>query len=165
MKTSEILQGDVLFLYGDGIIKDAIEFITHGSYHCALFYDQETIIEAQDLRKSGISPLSDYLNTNDRLEVWRDISLTEDEREGIVKYAIHHSGIKYDYFAIFEELVRYELGISIDNYNEGNRRICSSFVNDAAKSIGKVWSKEHIPSPADLAKGGILQRVGILELD
>lgn len=164
MEISEILPGDVLFLWGDGIIKSSIELITHGgAYHCAIFVDNETLVEAQGMMKSSTSPLSDYLNSNDKLEVWRDTTLTEHEREQIVKYALNHLGTEYDYLAILAELMRYEFGIALDDYNEGKRRICSSFVNDCAKSVKKDWSNVHIPSPADLLNSGKLKRIGKLK--
>lgn len=163
MKTSEILKGDILFLFGKGFIKSSIEFITHGAYHTAIFIDSETLMESQSGRKSGTSPLSNYLNSGDKLEIWRDTTLTDQEREQIAKYALLHAGEEYDYTAIFEELLRYELHVNIDHYNEGNRRICSSFVNDCGNSVGKEWSKQHIPSPADLMYGNVLKKIGILE--
>lgn len=161
MKTSEILQGDVLFVWGKRFIEEAIEHVTHGASHCALFVDSETLVEAQGGRTTGSSPLSSYLNTGDRLEVWRDLTLTDDERSQIVKFAKDHFGIKYDYMAILEELVHFELGISIDDYHEGKRRICSSFVNDCAKSIGHDWANiKHVPAPQDLLVSGKLTRIG-----
>ena len=163
MKTSDILVGDVLFCWGDGFLKDTIELVTHGAYHCAIFIDNETVAEAQGMRKSGTSSLSSYLESGDKLEVWRDTTLTDDERNQIVKYANNHFGIEYDYFAILMELIRFELGISITDFHEGKKRICSSFVNDCAKSVGKNWSNvDYVPAPIDLLKSGKLTFVGKL---
>lgn len=165
MKQSEILPGDVLFLYGEGFIKSAIEFVTHGAYHCAIFYDNETLVEAQGGRETGVVALSDYLHNGDRLEVWRDITLTDEERNEVATYALHHSGIKYDYKGIWEELIHYELGVSIDDYNEGQRRICSSFVAECAiKSVKHNWVNiKHVPAPKDLQVSGKLTHIGNLE--
>lgn len=164
MKTSEILKGDLLFLSGKGIIKSIIEEITNSRYyHCAIFIDKENVVEAQGGRKSGTTPLSYYLNSGDKLVVFRDVTLTDEERERIINYANSQSGLEYDYFGILAELARYELNISLDDYNEGKRRICSTFVNDCAKSVGRNWSNVHIPSPADLLNSGKLKRIGQLE--
>jgi uncharacterized protein YycO len=164
MKTSEILPGDLLFVGGKGIIKSLIEWITHSKYyHVAIFIDQETIAEFQGFRKSGISPLSDYLNNGDKLVIYRDKTLTDLERKKITKYALHQSGRDYDYKGIFEELIRYEFGVNIDSYNEGNKRICSSFIRDCGMSIGRLWTLVKIPSPQDLIAGKKLKRIGKLK--
>lgn len=164
MKTSEILPGDILFVFGKGIIKSLIEWITHSKYyHCAIFLDQETIAEFQGFRKSGISPLQSYFDKGDRLTVYRDKTLTETEREKIATYALHQSGRDYGYKAIFEELIRYEFGVNIDSYNEGNKRICSSFIRDCGMSVGRLWTLVKIPSPQDLIIGKKLKRIGKLK--
>jgi uncharacterized protein YycO len=165
MKTSEILPGDILFVGGRGIIKSLIEWITHSKYyHCAIFLDQETIAEFQGFRKSGISPISDYFRNGDKLVIYRDKSLNNQECEKIVKYALHQSGKDYDYKAIFEELIRYEFGVNIDSYNEGNKKICSSFVRDCfLNGIGKKLTEQKVPSPQDLIAGKKLKRIGKLK--
>jgi uncharacterized protein YycO len=164
MKTSEILPGDILFFSCKGIIKSLIEWITHSKYyHCAIFINERELIEAQGGRKSGKTPLSDYLNSNDKLTIYRDKSLSEDERKKVVSYALNHQEIEYDYLAILAELGRYEIGISLDEYNEGKRRICSSFVNDCyEKGINKELSKQKVPSPQDIIEGKVVKRIGVL---
>jgi uncharacterized protein YycO len=164
MKTSEILPGDILFCSGKGIIKSLIEWITHSKYyHTALFLDQETIAEFQGFRKSGISPIQEYLNKGDKLVIYRDKTLIDSEREQIVKYALHQSGKDYDYKAIFEELIRYEFGVNIDSYKEGNKRICSSFIRDCGMSVKRLWTLVSVPSPQDLIAGKKLKRIGTLK--
>lgn len=163
MKTSDILPGDVLFLSGKGIIKSLIEWITHSKYyHCAIFLNNESLVEAQGGEKTSIFPLSKYLNSNDKLYIYRDINLSNFERYKIVNYAMNHLGMKYDYTAILAELARYELGLSLKYFNEGNKRICSSFVNDCySKGIGKKLTEEKVPSPQDLISG--LKMIGKLK--
>jgi uncharacterized protein YycO len=164
VKTSEILPGDILFVSGKGIIKSLIEWITHSKYyHTAIFLDQETIAEFQGFRKSGISPLQSYFENGDKLTVYRDKTLTESEREKMVKYALHQSDRNYDYKAIFEELIRYEFGVNIDSYNEGNKRICSSFIRDCGMSVGRLWTMVNVPSPQDLILGKKLKHIGTLK--
>lgn len=166
MDISEIKPGDVLFVWVNGPIEEAIEWVTHGPSHCALFIDHETVAEAQWGRTTGITPLFNYFLSHDRLEVWRDETLTENERTRIVEYAKAHFGIHYDYLAILAELVRFEVHIPINSFHEGKRRICSSYVNDCAKSIGRDWSNiPYTPAPVDLMKSGKLTRKGALACD
>lgn len=161
MEITEIKPGDVLFVWGDGIIDDAIELVTGGPSHCAMFIDSQILVEAQAGRETGTALLIDYLITNDRLEVWRDETLTDGERSKMVKYAEEHFGIHYDYLAILMELERFVLHVPL-NFSEGKRRICSSFVNDCAKSVGKDWAKVNAPAPLDLLNGGNLKWKGAL---
>jgi hypothetical protein len=160
----EVLPGDVLFVWGNGPIEEAIEHITHGPSHCALFIDSQTVAEAQWDRKAGSTPISDYLADKGKyLEIWRDESLTDDERNRIVDDAIKNFGIEYDYLAILAELVRFELDIPITSFHEGKRRICSSYVDDRSKSVGRNWANvSYAPAPVDLLKGGKLTRKGVL---
>lgn len=159
----EILPGDVLFVWGNGFIDETIEKVTHGPSHCAIFLDTETLAEAQGGRETGTAFLSDYLSTGDRLEVWSDDTLTVEERDKITFFARAHFGLKYDYFAILAELARFEAHIPINSFHEGKRRICSSFVNDCAKSVNKNWSDTpYTPAPIDLLKGGKLKQKGAL---
>lgn len=159
----EILPGDILFMWGESIVDDAIELVSRGPSHCALFLDKQTLAEAQAGRESGTTLLSDYLNTNDRLEVWRDETLTDEDRQKIVAYAKAHFGIHYDYLAILAELARFEAGININSFHEGKRRICSSYVNDCSKAVGRNWGNvAYTPAPVDLLKGGKLTKKGVL---
>jgi hypothetical protein len=164
MKTSEIKQGDILFVSGNGIIKKLIQWITRSKfYHCAIFIDQNTLVEAQGGEKTSIVPLSKYLNSKDKLYIYRDISLSDFERYKIANYALNHLGMDYDYIAILAEIARYELGLSLKYYDEGNKRICSSFVSDCYLSIGKKLTEEKVPSPQDLVSGKVLKFIGKLD--
>ncbi|NRD76848.1 hypothetical protein HPT25_04995 [Bacillus sp. BRMEA1] len=163
MNTSDILPGDILFVWGRGIFSEAIEMVTGGPSHCALFLDKQTLAEAQSGRDSGIAYLSTYLNSGGHLEVWRDETLTKQERKRITAYAKNHFGIQYDYTAILAELVRFKLDIPIYSFQEGNRRICSSFLNDCAKSVGRNWANiPYTPAPVDLINSGKLTKIGEL---
>jgi hypothetical protein len=164
MKTSEILPGDILFVGGSGIIKSLIEWITHSKYyHCAICINDHEVIEAQGGRKSGKTPLSYYLNSKDKLVIYRDKTLTSSERDKIVTYALEHQGLEYDYIGILAQLFRYEMHISLDNYNEGQKRICSSFVRDCGTAANRLWSLEKVPSPQDLIDSKKLTRMGKLK--
>lgn len=163
METSEILPGDLLFVWGNSFIEEVIEEVTHGPSHVALFLDEQTIAEANWNRTTGASPLSNFLSGKGRLEVWRDDTLTDEERSKMVKYAREHFGIHYDYLGILVELARYELNFPLATLHEGKRRICSSYVNDCIKSIGRNWANvPYAPTPSDLLQGGKLTRKGAL---
>lgn len=161
----EILPGDVLFVWGNGPIEEVIEEVTHGPSHCALFINDKTVAEAQWNRKSGPTPIKDYLNEKGhRIEVWRDETLTDKERNKIIDYAKNHYGIEYDYLAILAELVHFELNVPIESFHEGKRRICSSYVYDCGKSVGRNWANiSHTPAPVDLLIGGKLTKKGVLK--
>lgn len=164
MKITQIKSGDVLFVWGKSFIDEAIEFVTHGASHCALFLDNQFVAEAQGGRVIGTTLVSDYLNLDNHLEIWRDEILTEQDRTNMVSYAKNQFGTQYDYLAIIAELARFELDISIDHFHEGKRRICSSYVNDIAMSVGHNWSNAtHTPAPIDLLNSGKLTRIGILK--
>lgn len=160
----QILPGDILFVWGHGLIEETIELITHGPSHCAIFIDSETLAESQAGKVTGESLLSDYLsNKGDHLEVWRDETLNNDERKRIVDYAKKQFGTGYDYFAILVELARFEINLPINSFHEGKKRICSTYVNDCAKSVGRNWSNVPCaPAPIDLIRSGKLTRKGAL---
>lgn len=156
----EILPGDILFVWGVSPTEKVIEFVTHGPSHCALFLDSETLAEAAPGRKIGKALLSDYVKSGDRLEVWSDDTLTPKDREKIVSFAKSLFGTSYDYLAILAELLRFEAALPINSFHEGKKRICSSYVYDCGKSIGKEWSNIKTPAPVDLLEGGILNPKG-----
>lgn len=166
LEISEIKPGDVLFVWGNGFIDDAIEWVTHGPSHCALFLDNQTVAESLAGCATGASTISKYLSENDkRLEVWRDETISEENREKMVAYARKHFGIQYDYIAILVELARFEMDIPINSFHEGKRRICSTFVNDIARSVGHNWSAvPYPPAPVDLLISGKLTRKGALNI-
>jgi hypothetical protein len=138
--------------------------MTNGPSHCAIFIDQQTLAEAQAGKAIGKAFLSDYQSAKEkRLEVWRDETLKDDERKRIVDYAKSQFGLQYDYIAILAELVRFQLNIPITNYHEGKRRICSSYVNDCAKSVARNWAiVSYAPAPVDLLRGGKLTQKGAI---
>jgi hypothetical protein len=160
----EILPGDVLFVWGNDLIGETIELITHGPSHCALFIDSKTVAECQWDKKSGPTNITDYLSDQgNRLEVWRDDTLTDRERTIIVDWAKQHFGIEYDYLAVLAELVRFELHVPINSFHERKKRICSSYVNDCVKAAGKDWAHvSYAPAPVDLITSGKLKRKGAL---
>jgi hypothetical protein len=163
LELNEIKPGDVLFVWGVGTLERIIESVTHGPSHCALFINENTVAEAQGGRTTGTESIASYLDSTKHLEVWRDESLTDAERASMVEYARAHFGIHYDYLSILAELAHFELGVKLDDYHEGNRRICSTYVTDIAKSVGRQWARVSVPAPVDVLNGGELKRKGVLK--
>lgn len=159
----EILPGDVLFVWGHDLVEEVVEWVTHGPSHCALFLDCNTLAEANVGKKTGETLLSDYVSSNKKLEVWRDESLTPQDKEQIVIFAKSIFGTSYDYLAILVELLRFEANLPITSFREGKKRICSSYVYNCAKSVGKEWTKIKTPAPVDLLGGGKLTLKGVIE--
>lgn len=151
-----IKPGDLLFVWGDSFIEKGIEWVTHGPSHCAMFIDENTLIEAQAGHPVGEIDLSFYLGKKCKLEVWEDHSLLGWERGKLIDQAQKSKGIPYDNLLIPLELLHFECGLDLHWYHENNRRICSTFIDEAAKQTGRKWSKVPNPSPVDLLQGGVL---------
>lgn len=159
-----ISAGDIMFVWGKTFVDEAIEHITDGPSHCALFLNSTTIAEAQGGRLVGESPLNAYLTGSARVEVWGDDSLTNSDREIMVSFAKAHYGIPYDYVLIPLEWAHYELHIKLDWYKEHQHLICSTFVNDCAEAAHKHWTDVSNPAPKDLIAGGVLRQKAVLHM-
>lgn len=147
-------KGDLLFCYGNSWIDDAIQNITHGAAHVAVFVDENTLCEAQYGREIGEISLDYYMNNPDvtRLVVYSDQSLTDAERDDMMAYAKTLYGEHYDIELIPLELLHYVFKMNIEWYHEGNIKICSSFAWQLGKHEGKTWSHFLNPAPADLER-------------
>jgi hypothetical protein len=158
-----ILSGDLLFVWGHGIFDIAIDKVTHGASHVAMFLDENTLCEAQVFREIGEVKLDHYLKKADRLEVWTDETLTNEERDKMIEYAKSLYGNKYDYLLIPLELLHFEFDMNINWYKEHGHRICSTFCNDIAKHVNHIWTDQENPAPCDLMNYGKLKRKCILK--
>ncbi|MCZ8512394.1 hypothetical protein O9H85_08100 [Paenibacillus filicis] len=145
----QIKPGDVLFVWGNGLIDHIIEEITDGPSHVALFVNDTTLCEAQSGREVGEIDLSFYMSENNYLEIWRDLSLTDDERTKMIQFAKSKYGSKYDYVLIPLELFHFEISLNIDWYKEHQKYICSTYINEIGKSVNRKWSKVANPAPID----------------
>jgi uncharacterized protein YycO len=142
--------GDLLFVWGNGWIPDAIEFVTKGPSHVALFVDSDTVAESQGGRDIGEQSLSYYTSGDvERLEIWRDETLTDDERAEMVRYAKSMYGQPYDYALIPLEFAHFVAGVNIDWYHETNGHICSTYVCEVAEHVGHRWAYSKNPAPVD----------------
>lgn len=157
-----ILPGDVLFVWGTGIVAESVEIVTHGPSHCAIFKEEQILIEAQGGRLVGECSLSFYLDGKSRCEVWSDPTLTDPERQQMIEYAKTLYGIPYDYLLIPLELAHYELGASIEWYHENKHLICSTALYDIAAHVRRIWAASRLCAPEGLIDFGVLQRKGDL---
>lgn len=148
--------GDILFVWGNGLIDKAIEFVTEGPSHCAMYINDKMLIEAQGGTKIRIVDEDSYKGC--KTEVWCDPTLTETEASKMLDFAQSNLGKGYDYFLILLELVHFELDEQISWYNEHCNFICSTYVNKAAEAANKEWTKVKNPAPVDLIKGGKLKK-------
>jgi uncharacterized protein YycO len=145
-----IQPGDVLFVWGNSFIDGAIESITHGPSHCAMFLNDKTLIEAQGGRDVGENTLSFFMPKADRLEVWTDPTLTNDERQQMIDYAKTLYGLPYDYFLIPLEALHFETGMDLSWYRENRHFICSTLINQIVKKVNRVWTDSPFPAPINL---------------
>lgn len=159
VNSMEIKSGDLLFVWGKSLISESIEFVTHGSSHVAMFINNSNICEAQGGRVIGESNLSSYTNEHTYLEIWRDNTLTEEDKTKMVEFAKSQYGKKYDYILIPLELFHYELGLPLDWYDEHGKFICSTYVNAIGNSVSRKWSKVINPAPKDDENEDELQKL------
>lgn len=151
-----IKPGDLIFILGNSFIDKAIEHVTHGPSHVAMFLDYNTLIEAQGGREVGTNNLSFY--SSKKCEVWTDPTLTDDERKQMIQYALSLQGTPYDYLLDILEFGHFEWGANINWFKESGHLICSTFVNKVGQRVNRAWSKVVNPAPVDLLEGGILIR-------
>jgi hypothetical protein len=155
----------MFFLYGEpALLIAGIELVTHGPSHVAMFKEEQILIEANGGRLVGEVALQFYLDGHTRCEVWRDPSLTDDERQKMIEYAKTLYGIPYDYMLIPLELLHYETGIPIDWYKENHHLICSSAVYDIAAHVGLKWAASAVCAPEGLIDFGTLKKKFDLQL-
>lgn len=159
----EIKTGDVLVVYGTSLIDRGIELAEHGGpSHVALFLTPTELQEAQGGRTVGECDLSFYLNSNAKLEVWRDPTLADAERAEMIRFAHTLYGERYDYALIPLEFLHLECGLPLGWYHNKDSMICSVDVERIAEHVGRKWSKAPNPAPVDLVNGGMLIKVGDL---
>lgn len=157
--------GDVLAVTGRDWIDKGIEWISHSKYsHVAIFISEDKLFEAQGGRTLGECDLSYYLDSDSvaRLEVWSDPTLTDSEREEIVKFAKSMNGIPYDHTVIPLEIAHFELGVKLDWYKSG-KLDCSEFVNACGEHVGKHWANVSHPAPCEDIEGGKLELMEVLK--
>jgi len=144
---------DIILVKGTDILDKLIEDAEHSVYsHCALAINDTTVIQAAF---AGV----DYLNINsfDIYDVYTCDSLTDDQRSGIINYAVSQLGKKYDYKLLAWEIVHLEFDFEFP-IEEKNKFICSTFVADSYDSQ-KVFicPTDLYPTPEDISISELLR--------
>jgi hypothetical protein len=153
----DIKPGDILFVWGTSFVDRGIELVTHGPSHVAMFVNENTVCEAQGGRTVGETALSFY--DSDTIEVWRDMTLTDDDRQSMLTFAKQLYGTPYDYALLPLAGLSAEFGISDAWYHENGRFICSTFVANVAEHVGRHWARGVNPVPVDLQTSGELTKI------
>lgn len=150
----DIKKGDILFVYGNDIISDLIEDITHGCSHGAICIGDGKIIEAMGFKDVGYNNLSAYSS----YRIYR-LPNTEENINTGVQWLLQQFGRSYDYYDILVLCVRCLFKLKLP-WKEGKRLICSRLVRDYI-----AQTKLNIPdvnmTPQDvqdwvIANGGVL---------
>ncbi len=158
---SELKSADLILVRGTGLISKAIEDVEQSPYsHTAGYVGESQLIEANGFQTIGFIGLSAYIGTSD---VYICDSLTNQQRQAILKAAMNKVGGHYDYVLLAWEFFRYEIH-RILPYREGkNVRICSTLWSDAYREAGiDLCPGIKFPSPGDLANSKLLRKVGSL---
>ena len=144
--------GDVVAYKGDGFISQTIVNVTNSSYsHVAIYVGSEVLVEGDGYSgQVKYKPISDYKN---HLVIYTLDSLTDEQRQKIVKYMESKVGLKYDRLLLLWLFIKYKLHIKLP-YRNDTKVVCSEICNDAYKSIGKEYelSKKRFPIPDDILK-------------
>lgn len=158
MHTLKFQSADLIFIRSKRWIDFPIKLVTQSQYtHVAGYVDSNNLIEAQGLRKTGYVTPDTYLDVSD---VYRDPTLSLQQREQIVTFAKREIGSQYDYVLIGWEALRLVFGTVLP-YAKNNRRICSTLWADAYKSAGVDLCPYHsYPTPSDLVKSPHLRKIG-----
>jgi hypothetical protein len=139
-------QFDILAFKGNSIISDIIKKETNSSYsHLALILDDYHIVET-DIRK----PLAiKHINYNSKnFDIYRlKEEITEEEKDKMNEFIHITLNSKYDTLEMFSYLLYKNLGIYFD---DSNKFICSSWVNECFKAGGILLSNKTIVSPQDV---------------
>ena len=160
MEINDLLPADVILVYGNLLFDRVVQHVTHSKYsHVAIVADKpEYVIEAQEFSRVHYQDTGAYIGHAD---VFRCDLLDSLQRDQLIKNAEKHLNQRYDYLLVFIEFIRYTLGVMLPYY-EHNSVICSTLVSNAYKSVGVDLCEVKYPSPADIAKSGVLRYQGPL---
>jgi uncharacterized protein YycO len=156
----ELLAGDLIFAKGTGWESYAIEKFMHSPYsHVAGVVNNKQVIEAMNFKKTGYQSIAYYAGYSD---VYRCDSLSDSQRQQIMKYATDNVGSRYDYLLVLWEILRYALQKAIP-YFKTKRVICSTLWADAYLAAGvDLCPDTKYPTPGDLANSKRLRKIGSL---
>jgi hypothetical protein len=137
--------GDVIFVRGHSWISKLISLFDGEFSHVCFAVSDTHIIESQRFVKSRITKLK-----YDDYEIFR-MNLSNKQCE-ILKSAIIHCGVNYDYKQLIVIGLRKILGSIIPRYNSKNKYICSELVELILTNVGEIPINESIgeKSPNEL---------------
>lgn len=156
----DIKPADLLLIRGEGLISDAIKDITHSPYsHLAGLVKPNELLEAQGFRRTGYQGLDYYAGCAD---IYTCDTLTDAEREQMVKHIQTYVGRRYSYLLIGWEFIRYTLGFMLMPDKSWDPIICSTlWAVEGYRHVGiDLCPGVRFPSPADIAESKLLRKVG-----
>ncbi len=151
--------GDLIFIRGTEGIAGPIKKITRSPYtHIAGIVLNNKLIESQGMRKTGYEDLGTYRGVAD---VYTCNSLTDQQRNEVVRLVKQKIGTKYDYMLIGWLACRHLIGNIIPLVANNKRGICTTLWADAYKTAGiDLCPDIQYPTPGELSKSTLLECVG-----
>lgn len=148
---------DLILVRGNTIIDKLIEDVSHSEYsHCAGIVKPNELVESQFGRTTGYEPLDAYAGEYD---VYTCDTLTDDQRNAIVKFVLNKIGTPYNAALVGWEFVFYAFHINLPMH-EGNCYDCSELWRQAYKSVGvDLCPNVEYASPSDLALSSLLRKL------
>lgn len=154
----ELKPCDLILVRGQGFVSSSIEEITHSPYsHVCGYIGNNTLVEAEGFEKTGQVSISKY-DSND-YDVYRCDGLTDNQKEGILRYITNQIGGHYDYFLLIIELFRYLFHLALPYKEPYKSNIYSSLWAMAYRSIGIDLCPNKYPSPADVSESKLLRKI------
>lgn len=154
-----MLPGDLIFIRGTEGVAGPIKKITRSPYtHIAGVVVEDSLLEAQALRRTGHQPVATYEGVSD---VYTCPGLSTRQREEIIQHATQSYGARYDYLLFVSLAARHLLGKMIPLYSRRSRHICTTLWTDAYRAAGiELCPGNQHPTPGELSKSKLLNWVG-----
>ena len=151
--------GDIVLVKGQNSLSRVIEGIEESIYsHAAGIVKENEIIEVVLFEKTSYESLDSYKGYTD---IFTCDILTNEQREGIVKYAENQLGSYYDLPLLFWEFIRYATHMILPYKQIFHSYICSTLWADAYRSAGvDLCPNIKYPSPKDLSESKLLTKIG-----
>lgn len=147
-----VMVGDVLFVKGTGLVSKMIQWVTGGKWsHCAIFLDENTLLETEWSTKCRIINIEDTDYLTKEHEVI-PIKLTKDQEELLKVVTYMTLGKKYDFWMIFKLFLKSIFGWKVKKHSY-DTLVCSELVGYVLLSLGVfTYDEAHIAntSPSEL---------------
>lgn len=147
--------GDVLLIEGDQKVSAAIKYLTQSTWSHAALYIGDALGQTNEAGEAlclvevnlgegcVASPLSRYQTYNTR--ICRAVSMSEPDRQAVVRFMVEHLGTKYDLKNIFDLLryflptppvpIRWRRRMLSFGSGDPTRAICSTLIAEAFQAI------------------------------